>query len=61
MVKHFFLLEVPKIREIQKIYRSEKRVYYRKTVVKLAGQCVGAAHSSSSFVSTAYNKLHWTL
>ena len=39
----------------------EKRVSYSKTAVKLAGQCVGTAHFSSSFVSTAYNKLHWTL
>ena len=39
----------------------EKRVSYGKTAVKLAGQCVGTAHSSSSFVTIAYNELHWTL
>ena len=54
-------MEGPKIYEIHKIYGSQERVSYSKTAVKLAGQCVGTAHSSSSFVSTAYNKLHWTL
>ena len=54
-------MDVQKSMKFAKFMVLEKKVSYGKTVVKLAGQCVGTAHFSSSFVSTAYNKLHWTL
>ena len=56
-----FFVEVSKINEIRKIHDTQKMVSYGKTAMKLAGQRVGTAHFSSLFVSTAYNKLHWTL
>ena len=59
--KTILFVEFQKINEIRKIYGSQKRMSYSKKAVKVAGQRLGTANFSSSFMSTAYNKLHWTL